>query len=109
MSGFYYVTALPRTNLFLMVIENWKQYKNSFFYNFNCKIAQSIVNSGAYRIINGTCAHTSASTSNLAEEGKCPQLRDINVPCTYTTACFNRASHLLLLLLTVVQCWLISY
>ena len=23
-----------------MVIENWKQYKNSFFYNFNCKIAQ---------------------------------------------------------------------
>ena len=43
MSGFYYVTALPRTNLFLMVIENWKQYKNSFFYNFNCKIAQRYV------------------------------------------------------------------
>ena len=46
MSGFYYVTALPRTNLFLMVIENWKQYKNSFFYNFNCKIAQRQVGAG---------------------------------------------------------------
>ena len=40
MSGFYYVTALPKTNLFLLVIEDWLQYKDSSFFNFNCKIAQ---------------------------------------------------------------------
>jgi voltage-dependent calcium channel alpha-2/delta-3 len=40
MSGFYYVTALPKTNLFLLVIENWQDYKESFFYNFNCRIAR---------------------------------------------------------------------
>ena len=43
MSGFYYVTALPKTNLYLLIIENYKQYKDSFFYNFNCKIAQRYV------------------------------------------------------------------
>lgn len=43
MSGFYYVIALPKTNLYLLVIENWKQYKDTFFYNFNCKIAQRFV------------------------------------------------------------------
>ena len=40
MSGFYYLTAMPKTNLFLLIIEDWKQYKDTFFYNFNCKIAQ---------------------------------------------------------------------
>ena len=46
----------------------------------------SIVNSGAYRIINGTCAHSDSSTSTLAAEEKCPVLRDIDIPCTYQTA-----------------------
>ena len=133
MSGFYYVTALPTTNLYLLIIENYKQYKDSFFYNFNCRIAQrygiyglyemrlfdqhtgdstetvyvifrpthilcpdwagsshgfffSVVNSGAYRIINGTCAHKDTSTSTLAEEGKCPDLRDIRIPCTFNSS-----------------------
>jgi len=40
MSGFYYVTALPKTNLFLLVIENWHNYKESYFYNFNCLITR---------------------------------------------------------------------
>jgi len=40
MSGFYYITQLPKTNLFMLIIENWKQYKDTVFYNFNCKIAQ---------------------------------------------------------------------
>ena len=40
MSGFYYVTQLPKTNLFLLVIEDWMQYKNSSFFNFNCRITQ---------------------------------------------------------------------
>lgn len=40
MQGFYYVTALPRTNLFLLVIENWKNVQQSNFFNFNCRITQ---------------------------------------------------------------------
>ncbi|KAK2171035.1 hypothetical protein NP493_1112g00008 [Ridgeia piscesae] len=99
MSGFYYVTALPRTNLFLMLHLNHVPCVHCCF---------SIVNSGAYRIINGTCAHTSASTSNLAAEGKCPQLRNVNVPCTYTTACLHRASQFLVLTVTVALASLLS-
>ncbi|CAI9736897.1 Hypothetical predicted protein [Octopus vulgaris] len=83
MSGFYYVKALPKTNLYLLVIENWKHYRETLFYNFNCRIAQSIVNSGAYRIINGTCAHEDTSSSTLAEDGKCPPLKNIKMPCAY--------------------------
>jgi len=44
------------------------------------------VNSGAYRIINGTCAHTDTSTSTLAQNGKCPELRNIEIPCDYNSA-----------------------
>ncbi|KAJ8306163.1 hypothetical protein KUTeg_016708 [Tegillarca granosa] len=41
MSGFYYITSLPKTNLYLLVIEDWMSYKATLFYNFNCKIAKS--------------------------------------------------------------------
>lgn len=40
MNGFYYVAILPKTNLFLLVIENWQDRKSSFFYNFNCRITR---------------------------------------------------------------------
>jgi voltage-dependent calcium channel alpha-2/delta-3 len=56
MSGFYYVIALPKTNLYLLVIENWKQYKDTFFYNFNCKIAQRFVSlSVCFALISRVC------------------------------------------------------
>ncbi|XP_067678444.1 voltage-dependent calcium channel subunit alpha-2/delta-2-like [Haliotis asinina] len=97
MSGFYYVTALPLTNLYLLVIENWKQYRESLFYNFNCKITRTIVNSGAYRIVNGTCAHEETSHATLAEEDKCPALRDLPLKCQYTTASSLTASLFLIL------------
>ncbi|XP_063400495.1 voltage-dependent calcium channel subunit alpha-2/delta-2-like [Mytilus trossulus] len=84
MSGFYYVTSLPRTNLYLLVIEDWNNYRETLFYNFNCRITRSIVNSGAHRIINGTCAHEDHSTSTLAAEEKCPVLRDLDLKCAYT-------------------------
>ncbi|ELU06451.1 hypothetical protein CAPTEDRAFT_215114 [Capitella teleta] len=99
MSGFYYVTALPKTNLFLLVIENWRHYKMSTFYNFNCKIAQSIVNSGAYRIINGTCDHTDSTTETLDEQGKCPLLLDIDIPCMFQTGCQHHTPWLLFICL----------
>ncbi|XP_069125986.1 LOW QUALITY PROTEIN: voltage-dependent calcium channel subunit alpha-2/delta-2-like [Argopecten irradians] len=85
MSGFYYVIALPKTNLYLLVIENWNAYKATLFYNFNCKITRSIVNSGAYRIINGTCAHEDKSTSTLAQQGRCPATRDLVLPCKFVS------------------------
>ena len=43
MQGFYYVTALPRTNLFLLVVENWKNEQQDNFFNFNCRITQKSV------------------------------------------------------------------
>ncbi|KAK2155924.1 hypothetical protein LSH36_227g06072 [Paralvinella palmiformis] len=110
MSGFYYITQLPKTNLFMLIIENWKQYKDTVFYNFNCKIAQSIVNSGAYRIINGTCAHTDSREATLAEVGQCPVLRDIDIKCNYNRGRTHHSlEHLtaLLILVTIATRWFI--
>ncbi|KAL4236042.1 hypothetical protein ACF0H5_004428 [Mactra antiquata] len=104
MSGFYYVTTLPKTNLYLLVIENWIQYKESLFYNFHCKITRSIVNSGAYSIINGTCAHQESSTTTLAGQDKCPEIRNVKLPCAYTTG-----SHITISVLTVLVLTLISF
>ncbi|XP_052254694.1 voltage-dependent calcium channel subunit alpha-2/delta-2-like isoform X2 [Dreissena polymorpha] len=92
MSGFYYVTTLPKTNLYLLVIENWKHNRASLFYNFNCAITRSVVNSGAYRIINGTCDHMESSTVTLAGQNKCPSLRDLKLPCRFTTGTTHTAS-----------------
>lgn len=109
MSGFYYVKALPKTNLYLLVIENWQHYRESLFYNFNCRIAQSVVNSGAYRIINGTCAHEDTSSSSLAEDGKCPPLRNIVLDCTYTTGvCFKASWWTILFGLSLIMCLLLQ-
>ena len=44
------------------------------------------MNSGAYRIINGTCSHTASAGLTLSEMGKCPVLRDIDIQCYYNTA-----------------------
>ena len=40
MSGFYYVTALPKTNLYLLVIENYRVFSKSLFYDFNCRMSR---------------------------------------------------------------------
>ncbi|GFS22462.1 voltage-dependent calcium channel subunit alpha-2/delta-2-like, partial [Elysia marginata] len=86
MSGFYYVKALPKTNLYLLVIEDWMVMKQSLFYNFNCNITRSVVNSGAYLIINGTCAHKDTSKSTLRDMGKCPRLSDVPLKCGFNLA-----------------------
>ncbi|BFY99384.1 hypothetical protein BsWGS_02424 [Bradybaena similaris] len=104
MSGFYYVIALPQTNLYLLVIEDWNVYRQSLFYNFNCKIARSVVNSGAYRIVNGTCAHKETSVSTLSDEGKCPKLIDVKPRCE-----FNRAAILIGHITFLVGALLLSY
>ncbi|CAM4802211.1 unnamed protein product [Rotaria magnacalcarata] len=83
MSGQYYVTPLVKTNLILVVIENYYAEQSKLFYNFNCKIQRSIVDAGAFRIINGTCAHKIEKMSSLYEENKCPPLRDIQIECKY--------------------------
>ena len=55
------------------------------------------MNSGAYMIINGTCAHRDQSKSTLAAEDKCPVLRDLDLPCTFTHGNVSQASVFLLI------------
>ena len=84
-SGNYFFTPLPKTNLYLLVIENWTRYRQSFFYNFNCHISNQIFDAGAFRIVNGTCEHIDKGSSNK-KKGTCPKVRDIDLKCTYNTA-----------------------
>lgn len=87
MSGFYYVTALPKTNLFLLVIENWKRNNSEKTYNFNCKITQSLVTSGAFRIINGTCS--AQESGDKSRRITCPRMRNeslVNITCEFNFA-----------------------
>ncbi|GAU99492.1 hypothetical protein RvY_10486 [Ramazzottius varieornatus] len=88
MSGFYYVTALPKTNLFLLVIENYNRSKSEKPFNFNCKITQSLVTSGSFRIINGTCSAQEEDSSNSRPQ-ICPPLKNeslVNVTCSFNSA-----------------------
>lgn len=84
-SGNYFFTSLPKTNLYLLVIENWTRYRQSFFYNFNCHISNQVFDAGAFRIVNGTCKHIDHSHNSRKKE-TCPKLRDIDVKCTYNRA-----------------------
>ncbi|PAA92856.1 hypothetical protein BOX15_Mlig015658g4 [Macrostomum lignano] len=105
MQGFYYVTSLKDTNLFLLVIENWRDRSKTPF-NFNCLLTRKLVASGASRIINGTCAHDqsgevsdtggasggSGGASSSSDNGQdadrnCPALNNVTIPCD-----FNRAN-----------------
>ncbi|XP_028402985.1 voltage-dependent calcium channel subunit alpha-2/delta-1-like isoform X1 [Dendronephthya gigantea] len=78
--GNYFFTSLPKTNLYLLVIENWSRYRQSYFYNFNCRISNQVFDAGAYRIVNGTCKHIDHSSS---KKETCPKLREIKLKCTY--------------------------
>ncbi|KAJ8032799.1 Voltage-dependent calcium channel subunit alpha-2/delta-2 [Holothuria leucospilota] len=100
-SGYYYVTALPKTNLYMLVIENWRNDKENRMFNFNCKITNRISATGAFRIINGTCAHND-DTIPMKNRGKCPKVEDIKMNCTYQTgSCLHPCFHLILVLLAV--------
>jgi len=84
-SGNFFLSALPRTNLFLLVIENWSEYRQSYFYNFNCHISNRVYDAGAFRIVNGTCAHIETQTS-LKKKEKCPALKNVDIKCSYNVA-----------------------
>jgi len=81
-SGNFFLSALPRTNLYLLVIENWNEYRQSYFYNFNCHISNRVFDAGAFRIVNGTCAHIETQTS-LKKKKKCPALKNVYIKCSY--------------------------
>lgn len=87
-SGNYFFTSLPKTNLHLLVIENWTRYRQSYFYNFNCRISNQVFDAGAFRIVNGTCKHIDEATTK--RKGTCPKLRNIDVKCSYNT-CSGKA------------------
>ncbi|XP_071499643.1 voltage-dependent calcium channel subunit alpha-2/delta-3-like [Diadema antillarum] len=84
-SGFYYLTALPKTNLFLLVVENWRNAKETLYFNFNCRITNRVSATGAFRIINGTCAHTDDKIP-LVSQNKCAIIRDVTIPCEFNVA-----------------------
>lgn len=84
-SGNFFLSALPRTNLYLLVIENWSEYRQSYFYNFNCHISNRVFDAGAFRIVNGTCAHIETETS-LKKKEKCPALKNVHVKCSYNVS-----------------------
>lgn len=84
-SGNFFLSALPKTNLYLLVVENWSEYRQSLFYNFNCHISNRVYDAGAFRIVNGTCAHIETETS-LRKKEKCPALKNVQMKCSYNSA-----------------------
>jgi hypothetical protein len=102
-SGNYFFTSLPKTNLYLLVIENWTRYRQSFFYNFNCRISNQVFDAGAYRIVNGTCKHIDHTRSR---KETCPKLRDIKPKCTYNRCSGRIASWVVMLLINMLSLWL---
>ncbi|XP_031549203.1 uncharacterized protein LOC116286765 [Actinia tenebrosa] len=83
--GKYYLAGLPQTNLYLLVVENWSDYRQSYFYNFNCHISNKVYDAGAFRIVNGTCAHIEV-TEPLDNKKKCPALMNVELKCSYNSA-----------------------
>ena len=84
-SGNFFLSALRKTNLYLLVIEDWSEYRQSYFYNFNCHISNRVYDAGAFRIVNGTCAHIETQTS-LKKKEKCPALKNVRMKCSYNVA-----------------------
>ena len=99
-SGNFFLSALPRTNLYLLVIENWSDYRQSYFYNFNCHISNRVFDAGAFRIVNGTCAHIETQTS-LKNKEKCPALKNVDIKCSYNTANAIRVPGLLQIVIAI--------
>lgn len=101
-SGHFFLSALPKTNLYLLVIEDWSEYRQSYFYNFNCHISNRVFDAGAFRIVNGTCAHIETQTS-LKKKEKCPALKNVHIKCSYNKAtALTIPSPLQLLVATVI-------
>ena len=97
-SGTYFVVPLTQTNLYLLVIEDWAQYRKSMFYNFNCHTTNRLYDAGAFRIVNGTCRHIDTEIS-LKTKKKCPALKNIKLKCRYNTSNTTESSVVWILLL----------
>ena len=100
-SGKFFLSALPRTNLYLLVIDNWSEYRQSYFYNFNCHISNRVYDAGAFRIVNGTCAHIETQTS-LKKKEKCPALKNVAMQCSYNVSNTLTVPSLIQLFVTVL-------
>ena len=100
-SGDFYLSALPRTNLYLLVVANWSEYRQSYFYNFNCHISNRVFDAGAFRIVNGTCAHIETQMS-LKKKERCPALKNVVIKCSYNVATtVNQVSLVQILIVTL--------
>ena len=67
------------------------------------------MDSGAYRIINGTCEHEEFSKVTLAGQNKCPALRNLKLPCKFTTGVIHKASILGTVLMIVITKYVIKW
>ena len=101
-TGNYFFTALPKTNLYLLVIEDWTRFRQSYFYNFNCRISNRVFDAGAYRIVNGTCKHIEVRSP---KHGLCPTLRNIHLKCSYNQSKTLSPVTFLILLTVLLLIW----
>ncbi|EDV25350.1 uncharacterized protein TRIADDRAFT_55341 [Trichoplax adhaerens] len=76
--GFFYFIQLPRTNLFLLVVENYLQHDT--YFNINCHIARRVTAAGSFELKNGTCQN---SLSFYTKKPICPTIRKVLIPCSF--------------------------
>ncbi|EGD73941.1 hypothetical protein PTSG_05636 [Salpingoeca rosetta] len=81
------ITPIPNTNLYLVVAYNRREESTPM--PFNCHIFNRAVDSGAFQIVNGTCAAAMTEEEpTLREQEMCPALYPVTLECS-----FNAASH----------------
>ena len=66
LGGNYHLVRVESTNTYLLAIESWSHgaliREGGMVFNFGCHIANRTMDSGAWNIINGTCADEDPET-----------------------------------------------
>ena len=117
--GNYFVTSVPDTNLYLVVIDSWNDDAKNNAFNFNCHIANRLVceiisfennfdffrvsTAGAFRVVNQTCSDD-VQTHEKSDEQCPPELG-------YTPLCqqFNEAHVVIYSSCTLLLSLVVSY
>jgi hypothetical protein len=54
-----------------------------------CMYIYSIVNSGNFQLINGTCEQEETLQPTMKDQSRCPELRNITIECDFSLAYSN--------------------
>lgn len=82
-SGTSYLTAIPSTNSYLLVVDNYKGKPLLNGWNMRCLLENGMFMSGSYEITNGTCSDRSTSGTIFAPT-TCPErVANLNFPCLF--------------------------